>query len=96
MTGWKIRWGRRAAAKTVVTIEGLASKVDVDDSGLFSLAMDSSQAVVFQAAAGATHDKFTTTMILKRRSRPAEIATLVPYTIVLELEDLGTWAASIS
>ena len=89
--------GAKGTAKTSITIEGLASSADVSDTGLFSYAMDvDTYDFTFQAETGATHDNFTITPVLKRRSRPAEFATLVPYTIVLEKEDIGTWIASAS
>lgn len=86
--------GSKGSAKTTITIDGLSSKPDVADTGLFSHAMDDAQAFVYQAASGAGKDKFTVTPLLKRRSRPAEITTLVPYTLVLEYEGAGTWAQS--
>lgn len=87
--------GAKGQAKTTITIDGLASKKDVADTGLFSYAMDvDTYNFVFQAEAAATHDKFTVTPVLKRRSRPAEITTIVPFTLVLEYEGTGTWASS--
>lgn len=84
--------GAKGSAKTAITIEGLASKTDVADTGLFSHAMDDAHAFVYQKGAGV--DKFSVTPVLKRRTRPAAIATLVPYTLVLEKEDVGAWTAS--
>ena len=89
--------GAKGTAKTSITIEGLASSADVADTGLFILCDGRGHLRLhIPGGAGATHDKFTITPVLKRRSRPAEFATLVPYTIVLEKEDVGTWIASAS
>ncbi len=88
--------GSKGNPKTTVTIDGLASKTDVADTGVFSHAMNDAHALVFQAATGAGHDKFTITPELTKRSRPAEIGTLTPYTLTFELEAAGTWISSPS
>jgi hypothetical protein len=86
--------GGKGLAHVTVTVQGLASKTDVSDTGFFSEDLDAEAAFVLQKGSGAGKDKFTATAKLKSRARPHEVATFVPYTVTLERNGTGTWAAS--
>lgn len=86
--------GIKGTRKTTITVEGLASQHDVGDTGLFTHAFDDAHEFEVQKAAGAGKDEYKITPYLKRRSRPAEIRSIVPYTITFEYDGVGAWAAS--
>lgn len=87
--------GGKGKPLTTVTVEGLASKSDVGDSGPFAEALNATANVTVQPTGNtATNNQFVcNSMELTSLTRTDAIRERALYTAVMEVEAVGEWSA---